>query len=85
MKPIEKYTNTKLYKEYADECINQIFPFEVYFKINTTRLESEEDKLKLEQFKEDIFDETIDVITTIKKYFPFTQDITKSLKKCSQK
>jgi hypothetical protein len=34
LKPIEEYTNTKKYKEYADECINQIFNFEIYLKIN---------------------------------------------------
>ena len=47
--PINEYTNTKNYEEYADECINQIFTFEINLEENK-RLESEEDKVKLKQF-----------------------------------
>jgi hypothetical protein len=32
LEPINEYTNTKNYEEYADECINQIFPFEIYLE-----------------------------------------------------
>ena len=49
LEPIKEYTNTKNYEENADECINQIFPFEIYLEENK-RLESEEDKAKLKQF-----------------------------------
>jgi len=51
LKPIEEYTNTKIYKEYADECINQIFHLG-YIKKKIKRLESAEDKVKLEPFKQ---------------------------------
>ena len=82
--PINEYTNTKNYAEYADECINQIFTFEIYLEENK-RLESEEDKVKLKNFKKEILDNDIDMNTTIKKYFRFTQDITKSLKNIAYK
>jgi hypothetical protein len=44
------------------------------------RLQLIEDKIKLQQFKDDIFNMNIDPITTIKKYFQFTNDITQSVK-----
>ena len=46
---------TNNYAEYADECINQIFTFEIYLEENK-RLESEEDKVKLKNFKNEILD-----------------------------
>jgi hypothetical protein len=50
--PIVDYTNTKIYKEYADECINLIFPYEIYLTENK-RLKTEKDRKKLKQLKED--------------------------------
>ena len=49
LEPITDYTNTKIYDEYADECINIIFPYEIYLMENK-RLTSQEDKDKLKQF-----------------------------------
>ena len=78
--PITDYTNTKKYAPYADECINNICQCEIMLRENK-RLQSQEDKTKLEQFKAELFDKRLDPITTIKKYFQFTNDITKSIKK----
>ena len=48
LEPINEYSNQKKYDEYADECINLIFPYEIYLTENK-RLESNEDKAKLKQ------------------------------------
>jgi hypothetical protein len=42
--PINDYTNRKVYSVYADECINLIFPYEI-FLFENERLKSEEDKI----------------------------------------
>ena len=42
------------------------------------RLKSDDDKQKLKQIKADIFNKDIPLIDTIKKYFKFTTNITKS-------
>ena len=38
----------KKYDEHADECIDSIFPYEIYLSENK-RLKSDEDKAKLKQ------------------------------------
>lgn len=40
---ITEYSNTKNYDEYADECINAIFPNDIYL-FGDKRLQLEEDK-----------------------------------------
>ena len=52
--PITDYTNTKIYADYADECINNIFQYEICLKENK-RLKTQEDKDKLKQFKTELF------------------------------
>jgi hypothetical protein len=69
--PIVDYTNTKEYATYADECINNIFPYEIYLKENK-RLKTQEDKDKLDQIYNDIFNKDIPLETTVRKYFKFT-------------
>ena len=32
--PVSPYTNTKDYATYTDECVNTIFPYELYLKEN---------------------------------------------------
>jgi len=66
--PITDYTNTKIYAEYADECINTSFPYEIFLMENNI-LTSQEDKDKLKQFKHELFDKQIDPIITIKNIF----------------
>jgi ATP-dependent exoDNAse (exonuclease V) alpha subunit len=61
-------------KSYRDNCLNIIFPHEVFLKENK-RLMNEEDKQKLISIFEELFNEDIPVIDTIKKYFKFTDKI----------
>ena len=77
--PIKTYSNTKEHKPYANECVNLIFPFEIYLHINK-RLKTQEDRDKLEQMKIDIFNEDIPIDDIIEKYSKFTTDITQSSK-----
>ena len=44
------------------------------------RLKTKEDREKLKQLKEDIFNPEIKLETTIRKYFKFTQNLTVSQK-----
>jgi hypothetical protein len=82
--PVEQYTNTKEYAVYADECINIIFPNEIYLNENK-RLKTKEDRERLEQIYSDIFDPNITLKKTIKKYFKFTKEHTTSNKAIAYK
>ena len=56
-------------KEYLDRIINIMFPNQIILEENK-RLKTKEDKERLKQIKEDIFNEKkIDISTTMKKYF----------------
>ena len=79
LKPISSYSNTKEFKSYANECINLIFPNEIYLYMNK-RLKTTQDRDKLKQMKADIFNEDIPVDYIINKYSKFTQDIKQSNK-----
>lgn len=79
LEPIEKLSNQIDYDEYADHCVNAIFNYEIFLEI-PKRVKSDEDKLKLKQLKEDIFNEEIPLMQTITKYFRFTKDKTRSNK-----
>ena len=84
LEPINDYSNQKKYDEYADECINSIFPYEIYLTENK-RLKSDDDKTKLKQIKKEIFDVNIPIMTTVNKYFKYTTDITQSRKNIAYK
>jgi hypothetical protein len=71
---IDCITNQHDYDEYYNRCVDLIFPDNMYFKENK-RLKRKKDKETLRQFKQDIFDETIAVETTIKKYFKMTKEL----------
>ena len=62
------------YESYMDHCINTIFPNNIMLHENK-RLRTQADKDTLKQFKEDIFNESIPIINTVKKYFKFASDI----------
>ena len=61
LEPIEKLSNQINYDEYADHCVNSIFNHEIYLTI-PKRVKSDEDKLKMKQLKEDVFNEEITVM-----------------------
>jgi hypothetical protein len=77
LQPINALTDQGNYSDYADDCINQIFPHELYLEENK-RLKSDEDKAKLKQIKADVFNKDIPLMGTITKHFKFTTDITQS-------
>jgi hypothetical protein len=77
--PVDLYTNTKEYAVYADECINTIFPYEIYLKENK-RLKTREDRERFEQIYNDIFNPNIPLKKTIKQHFKFTEEHTTSNK-----
>ena len=56
-------------------CVNTIFPNHINL-LENKRLKTDEDKQTLKQFKQDIFNERIPIIRTIKKYFKFVNEIT---------
>ena len=80
LEPIEKLSNLIDYDEYADHCVNSIFNYEVYLTI-PKRVKSDEDKMKLKQFKKDVFNDNIPFMDTITKYFKFTNNISQSNRK----
>jgi hypothetical protein len=67
LEPIEKLSNQINYDEYADHCVNSIFNHEVYLTI-PKRVKSDEDKLKMRQLKEDVFNEEIPIVDIINKF-----------------
>jgi len=77
LQPINELSNQFEYAKYADDCINQIFKYEIFLNENK-RLKSDADKEKLKQIKKDIFNKSIPLADTIKKYFKFTTNITNS-------
>jgi hypothetical protein len=79
LEPIEKLSNQINYDEYADHCVNSIFNHEIYLTI-PKRVKSDEDKLKMKQLKEDVFNEEISILEIINKYFKFTKNISQSNK-----
>ena len=65
LESIESVSNVKNYDEYMNQCINMIFPNEIYLKENK-RLETQEDKTKLENIYDDIFYSSLTIPEMIK-------------------
>jgi hypothetical protein len=62
------------YDTYMNHCIDTIFPDSVVLQENK-RLKKLEDRKQLKDFKEDIFNPKIPMMTTILRYFRTTTDI----------
>ena len=77
LNPVQELTNTKEYREYADEIIDNIFEHNILLKI-CKRLHTEEDKQKLNNIKADIFENKISTTKLIEKYFRYTNEIASS-------
>ena len=84
LEPINALTNTQDYDTYADQCINNIFPYEIYL-LENERLKKPEDKIKLENIRQDLFINNLSTTQIIKKYFKCTTDITQSVKNVAYK
>ena len=67
LESIESVSNVSSYDEYMNQCINMIFPNEIYLKENK-RLKTKEDKTKLENIYDDIFYNTLTIPEIIKKH-----------------
>ena len=74
LKPVQELTNTKDYHEYANEIIDNIFPYKINLKI-CKRLNSQEDRDKLKNIMDDIFVNKLPINKIIEKYFSYTDDI----------
>jgi hypothetical protein len=74
LETVDIVSNQLDYETYMDHCINTIFPNSIMLKENK-RLRTQADKDTLRQFKADIFDESVPVGDTIKKYFKFVSEI----------
>ena len=74
MKSIDLITNQHDYDEYYNRCIDLIFPVSMYFRENK-RLKDQREKQTLKDFKRDIFDESIPIERTVKKYFKLVKEL----------
>ena len=73
LEPVEPATNTHEDLEaYSNSCVDLIFPDQLRLRENK-RLRTAEDKQKLRDFKADIFNESIPIEETVRKYFPVVQ------------
>ena len=70
---IDCITNQHDYDECYNRCVDLIFPVNMFLKENK-RLKDEKDKNTLKAFKRDIFDVSIPVEKTIRKYFKLTKE-----------
>ena len=71
LETIDQVSDQIDYDTYVDHCIDTIFPNSITLHENK-RLKTQADKDTLRQFKADIFDESIPISVTIKKYFKRT-------------
>ena len=74
LKPVSELTNLQEHEEYADNCVDKIFKYNIYLKV-CKRLRKEEDRKKLENIYIDIFENNIKARELVKKYFKYTSDI----------
>eukprot|EP00438_Fugacium_kawagutii_P013577 Skav212334 [mRNA] locus=scaffold5228:693:3725:+ [translate_table: standard] len=77
LKPLQEITNTKDYHKYANEILENIFPYKINLKI-CKRLTTEEDRIKIYNIKDDIFNNRLSTKQIIEKYFEYTTDISTS-------
>ena len=71
---VSEVSNTKDYQTYMDDCINQIFKYYIELKI-CKRLNTDEDRLKLENMYHDILKTDMPFTEIIEKYSYFTDEI----------
>jgi len=74
LETIDVISNHFNYDEYINYCVDSIFVNLMHFKENI-RLKDNEDKDILRQYKRDIFDESIPILKTIRKYFKFSDQV----------
>ena len=78
VKPVQEITNTQDYELYTDNIIDNIFTQNIILK-ECKRLNTQEDKDKLQNIKYDIFFiNKLPIKHIIEKYFEYTTDISSS-------
>jgi len=73
LETIDLISNQLEYEPYIEHCVSTIFPSGINLHENK-RLKTQEDKDILRQFKEDIFNESIPIATTVGKYFKLVKE-----------
>ena len=77
LKPVNELTNTQDHETYANNCINQIFKYNIYLN-ECKRLKTQDDKEKLNKIYDDIFINNINTSELILKYFDYTTVINEN-------
>ena len=72
--PIVDLTNTQDHEKYLNRCLNQMFKYKIYLKI-CKRVETEEDRQKMDKVYNDIWKHKRPLDEVIPKYFETTNDI----------
>ena len=77
LKPVNELTNTQEHETYANNCIDQIFKYNIFLK-ECKRLKTQADKETLNKIYEDIFTINIKASELILKYFDYTTVINEN-------
>ena len=77
LKPVNELTNTQKHEVYMNSCINQIFKYGIYLK-ECKRLKTKEDKEKLSNIYDDIFENNVKPKELIERYFKYTKVISQN-------
>ena len=67
-------TNTKDHQEYMNDCIDQMFEYNIWLRI-CKRLKSEEDRVKLESIRRDLLETEKPIKEVVEGYFKHTDKI----------
>ena len=71
--PINDLTNTQSHDQYADQCIDKIFKYNIYLKI--CKRVGEKDRITLDDMYNDFWINRLPIKDFIEKYFRYTDEI----------
>ena len=74
LEPVADTTNTKDHEEYMNDCIDQMFKYNIWLKI-CKRLKSEEDRVKLGSIRRDLLETDKPIKEIVEGYFRYTDKI----------
>ena len=73
LQPINDLTNTQSHDQYADQCIDKIFKYNIYLKI--CKRVGEKDRITLDDMYNDFWINRLPIKDFIEKYFRYTDEI----------
>ena len=73
LQPINDLTNTQPHDQYADQCIDKIFKYNIYLKI--CKRVGEKDRITLDDMYNDFWINRLPIKDFIEKYFRYTDEI----------